>query len=479
VLAGGSLTASTTVSGRISSVAGATIDFRLFGPNDATCSGAPVFSSLHVPYPATGSPAVTSSPPFAPTKAGTYRWTASYSGDTNNTQVDDGCNGPNQNVVVSGVTPTLTTNASSGVVLGAGSLTDTATVTGRVSPVAGATVDFKLYGPDDAACSGAPVFQSPPAAYPVGGGAVTSAAFAPAQTGTYRWVASYSGDANNVLVKGDCNAVGESVVVSRNRPSLATMPSAAIVLGTGSLTDDAAVTGRINPLPGAQIDFRLFGPIDATCAQPPAFRSLGVAYPVAGGTVTSPAFTPTKPGVYRWVASYGGDANNAPLTGACGDANATTVTPAPPGQPQPKRALPRRVTSTTNPKRDKTRFYRFTTTGRVVPPPNCLANAAAGSVGTGCVLPICPPDSTNPADCKRPSAAVLCAAGNVTVRFQRLVYTLSSRRVHLRKDCTFRSTVTIRTANPLRRGRLRVFTRFEGNPLLLPKKAPSHYVLAG
>jgi hypothetical protein len=39
--------------------------------------------------------------------------------------------------------------------------------------------------------------------------------------------------------------------------------------------------------------------------------------------------------------------------------------------------------------------------------------------------------------------------------------------------------VTIRTANPLRRGRLRVFTRFEGNPLLLPKKAPSHYVLAG
>jgi hypothetical protein len=159
------------------------------------------------------------------------------------------------------------------------------------------------------------------------------------------------------------------------------------------------------------------------------FTSLNVPYPAGGKpTVTStPPFAPTTAGTYRWTASYSGDAHNPSLAGACGDANATTVAPAPPGQGQPKRALPRRVTSTTSPKRDKTRFYRFTTTGSVVPPPNCPANSEAASVGTGCVLPICPSDSTNPGDCKRPSTAVLRGAGNVTVRSQRLVYTLSSR----------------------------------------------------
>ena len=36
-------------------------------------------------------------------------------------------------------------------------------------------------------------------------------------------------------------------------------------------------------------------------------------------TVPSAAFTPTQAGTYRWRAFYSGDANNAAVSGGCGD----------------------------------------------------------------------------------------------------------------------------------------------------------------
>ena len=67
-------------------------------------------------------------------------------------------------------------------------------------------------------------------------------------------------------------------------------------------------------------------------APPPLFNSTAVAL-VAGGPVTSAAFTPPQAGTYRWVASYGGDANSMPVAGACNDPNESTVVsaPLPPG----------------------------------------------------------------------------------------------------------------------------------------------------
>ena len=115
-------------------------------------------------------------------------------------------------------TPTITTIASPNIELGAGLLTDTAFVTGRVNPQPGATIDFALYGPDDARCMGPPLFQSINVPYPVGGGPVSSAALAPASPGTYRWRATYSGDANNLPVAGACNDPRENVVVTPARP---------------------------------------------------------------------------------------------------------------------------------------------------------------------------------------------------------------------------------------------------------------------
>jgi hypothetical protein len=227
-------------------------------------------------------------------------------------------------------TPTIATTPSTIIALGSGQLADAATVSGRVNPQPGATIDFRAYGPNDATCSGAPAFVSLGVPYPVAGGAVISAPFTPASAGVYRWIATYSGDANNFPVSGVCSDITETVTVPPATPSIATTPTPTIILGSGQLADSATVSGRVNPQAGATIDFRLYGPNDATCSGAPAFVSLGVPYPVAGGAVISAAFTPTLAGVYRWIATYSGDANNVSVAGACNDASeSVTVTPPP------------------------------------------------------------------------------------------------------------------------------------------------------
>lgn len=110
-------------------------------------------------------------------------------------------------------TPSIDTTASPGIVLGAGELFDAATVSGRVNAQPGASLNFQLFGPNDATCTNAPVFEST-ISYPAAGGPVASASFTPTQAGVYRWRASYSGDVNNNAVTAPCNAPNENVTVT-------------------------------------------------------------------------------------------------------------------------------------------------------------------------------------------------------------------------------------------------------------------------
>lgn len=125
------------------------------------------------------------------------------------------------------------------------------------------------------------------------------------------------------------------MTVARAAPTIATVASANITVGSGQVADSATVSGRINPQPGATIDFRLYGPNDATCSGVPVFTSLGVSYPVTGGAVTSGVFSPVAAGDYRWVATYSGDQNNAPVAGVCNAANEIVTVVAPPAPPPP------------------------------------------------------------------------------------------------------------------------------------------------
>ena len=73
--------------------------FKLFGPDDTTCSAAPAYTSPPQtvdgdgPYP---------SPSFVPTATGTYYWQALYSGDSNNAPITTSCNDPAETVTVTG-----------------------------------------------------------------------------------------------------------------------------------------------------------------------------------------------------------------------------------------------------------------------------------------------------------------------------------------------------------------------------------------
>ncbi|MFK7917608.1 MAG: LPXTG cell wall anchor domain-containing protein [Ilumatobacter sp.] len=318
-LGAGTLTDTATVSGRVGAVAGGTVTFNLFGPDDATCATS-IFNST-VDISAT-SDTVTSAG-YTPTAPGNYRWIASYSGDTNNLPVSGECGDANEDTDVNPAQPAITTDAGDDIAVG-GELTDTATVTGRVSPLA-STVDFRLYGPNDAECSGTPAFESLGVELAPTVSTVTSEGFTPEIAGTYRWVATYNGDANNASATGVCGDPAETVEVLLGNPTIATQTSPGVVAGEGEVFDTAIVSGRIQPQEGATIDFRLYAPGDTECERTPVFESLGVAYPVAGGSVRSASFTPTVAGTYRWIATYSGDANNVGVSGECGESTETFV----------------------------------------------------------------------------------------------------------------------------------------------------------
>jgi hypothetical protein len=118
-------------------------------------------------------------------------------------------------VNVQPATASLSTAASASVAVG-GPVTDRATITGLVAPVAGGAVTFRLYAPSSGpACTGTPIFTSTNPVQIAGTMATaTSTAFTTTVTGTHRWIATYDGDAHNLPIAGVCGASGESVRVT-------------------------------------------------------------------------------------------------------------------------------------------------------------------------------------------------------------------------------------------------------------------------
>lgn len=154
-------------------------------------------------------------------------------------------------------TPVITTNASANVTLGAGSLSDQATISGLVQPVTTgggvATVEFRLYGPNDATCTTA-IFTSAsrPLTFtgtPATGATAQSESFTPTAAGTYSWQAFYSGDANNQAVNGLCNAANETATVTPKAGAVlsevcTTPPGPAPAGGELCQRGTAAISGR-------------------------------------------------------------------------------------------------------------------------------------------------------------------------------------------------------------------------------------------
>jgi hypothetical protein len=323
---GASISDRATISG--GSSPGGTVTFRAYGPNDATCANTPAYTSSAVTVSGAGN--YDNTPTFTPTTAGTYRWRASYSGDTNNAAVSTSCNDTNETSTVSQATVTIASQATANAMIG-GSISDQATLSNGSSP--GGTITFTAYGPGDATCANAAAYTSSDVPVSGNGDYSNSPAFTPGSPGTYRWRASYSGDANNAAVSTPCNDTNETSAVAKDTPTLSSQATASVTVGE-PIGDRATLAGGHSPT--GTITFSAYGPSDSSCAAAPAYTSNPVPVSGPGDYDSSPTFIPSIAGTYRWRASYSGDADNDAVAGACNAPNETSVVnaiPVPPTVP--------------------------------------------------------------------------------------------------------------------------------------------------
>jgi hypothetical protein len=100
-------------------------------------------------------------------------------------------------------------------------------------------------------------------------------------------------------------------------PAIVTLPGDTITLGSGeALSDSAILSGGNNP--GGTITFTLYNPTNAVVYTDVVPVSGNGIYSTSTGSNPG-GFLPTTAGTYQWVASYSGDAQNAPASDSLGD----------------------------------------------------------------------------------------------------------------------------------------------------------------
>ncbi|MGZ4255151.1 MAG: hypothetical protein ACXVR2_18090 [Solirubrobacteraceae bacterium] len=248
------------------------ITFRLYGSDDATCSRPPAFVAQQRVF---GNGRYRS-PVFTPRDAGTYRWTASYSGNVSNVGAATSCDDNDETATVLRLRPALSTSASPVGSFGRGprvraaglSIYDAATLSQGAQPTG--QITFKLYGPNDSRCTRAPAFTT--ATTVNGNGVYNSQRFTPTASGVYRWRAIYSGDANNLAAgPGPCGDRAEGVRITVPEVvALTSSASPAVTIG-GTLHDTAHLSGGSRPT--GKISFHLYGPTNNGCTGRPVFAS--------------------------------------------------------------------------------------------------------------------------------------------------------------------------------------------------------------
>ena len=293
-----------------------TVTFDLYATSG--CTGMPLASRT---ANVTADGTTGTSDAFVATDSGTYHVIATYSGDANYAGAQGACNDTGENVTVGAADLSFGTQVSDGDITLGDSFHDVATLGASSGSTPTGSVDFKVYGPADDTCSDTPVFSD---SAPLSGGTTaTSADWTPADSGTYRVVAQYSGDVNYNGKTSDCADAKETVSVGKAGPTLTTTVSpSAITLG--DKFHDVATVGAPAGVtqPTGTVRFDVYGPADPTCAGTPVASSTNDL----AATATSDDFRPTAAGDYHVVAHYGGDSNYAAADTACGDANETVST---------------------------------------------------------------------------------------------------------------------------------------------------------
>jgi hypothetical protein len=304
---GGTFKDKATVSGLFGSEAGGSISWKLYG--NSKCEGSPVASDGPVTVHGNGD--YTTPSGASPVPAGTYYWVATYSGDANNEEVSSGCAA--EPVEVGKATPGIvTTQEPASATVGA-PFKDKATISGLFGAKPSGSISWKLY--DNAKCEGDPVASDGPVAVSGNGDYTTPSGASPSKTGTYYWVATYSGDANNEEVSSGC--ADEPIKVTHATPSLVTtqLPASGTVGAT--FKDRATISGLFGAEPGGSISWNLYD--NAKCEGEPVASDGPVTVHGNGEYTTPSGASPTLAGTYYWVATYSGEANNSEAASGCAD----------------------------------------------------------------------------------------------------------------------------------------------------------------
>jgi hypothetical protein len=179
------------------------------------------------------------------------------------------------------------------------------------------------------------VFTSPPVSV-TGNGTYTSAAFSPTAPGTYRWTATYSGDANNLAAAGACNAAGETTTTTLPAPMIGVTKAASPASrpapgGDFTFTMTVSNPSTTTPVTITKLVDNVYGDL-ATRAGSTCNALIGIT--LAPGQTSSPCtFTGPFSG-----SSGASQTDTVTVTGVNGNTTVTatamatvTLTPPPPG----------------------------------------------------------------------------------------------------------------------------------------------------
>jgi hypothetical protein len=263
---------------------------------------------------------------FSAPAAGTYYWVASYPGDSGNNPFTSACGAANEVVAVAKASPSITTQATpTSMTVGTPTtVSDTATFVNTTSVAPTGSVTFTLYANN--ACTASTGVTGSGAISTTGGvstATFSTPAFTAPAAGTYYWQASYAGDANNNPISTACGAANEVVAVGLASPTITTQAGpTSITVGTPSTVGDTATFQNTTSVaPTGSVSFTLYS--NNACTASTGVSGSAAISTTAGVSSASfsTSFTAPATGTYYWRATYAGDANNNPITPACGAAN--------------------------------------------------------------------------------------------------------------------------------------------------------------
>ncbi len=310
VAIGGSVYDTATLSGA-SANAGGSVTYNVY--NNATCTstGGGLISTLG-PVTVTNG-AVPDSPAWTPNAAGMDYFVASYSGDANNTAATTGCSTESVTVVQNAAS--LSTQLSVTSVAIGGSVYDTATLSGA-SANAGGSVTYNVYNNATCTSTGGGLISTLGPVTVTNGAVPDSPAWTPNAAGTDYFVASYSGDVNNIASASGC--IAEPLTVSPSSPSITTQLSAPSVAIGGSVYDTATLSGA-SANAGGSVIYSVYNNATCTSGGGGLITTLGPVTVASGTVPDSPSWTATgAAGTYFFAASYSGDGNNTAASSGCG-----------------------------------------------------------------------------------------------------------------------------------------------------------------